>query len=130
MITMPNTTSTWRYLQERAAKGDVHITVTPLRNSDHLVGAGKVAIMPRDEREAKYDRPEVLVNFGADGRMLCIIGGRRLYTGELAEMADEALHYGEYWDDNAPPHPPTDWQAVWHQLVDIARRRRLGRKTY
>lgn len=128
-MVMLNSHSTWKSLQELAAKRDVTITTQYGTNEEHIVGAGMVAIMPADARDAKDDRPLAMAHLTRDGRSNVVINDGKMRTGDLAEKIQEDLHYGNVYTDDQPEHL-TDWQAVYQGLLERAKHRMNGRKHF
>lgn len=128
-MTMLNSHSTYKYLQERAAKGDVTITTQLGTNEEHIVGAGKVAVMPMDSREAKDDRPLLMAYLDRDGRSNVVINDGRMRTRDLADKIDEELHYGQVYTDDQPEEP-IDYREVMQLLVEHRKSRAFGRKHF
>lgn len=97
------------------------------RNSDDPV-RGRVMVMPRDERDAKYEKPLMYADFQPGRAPLLVIGGGAEHWQDLKEMADEARHYGD--DRPEIPKIPVSYEDLWKAMLERIADARAGRKTY
>lgn len=116
---------------EQAAKSGIR-SLTPDgalgRRVDDPLGPGQTAIWSRDEREIRGGRPLMLRDERPGRTALLIPNTANLRAEALAERADEHFHYGQ---DRLPiPAPLPDYNALLHDLADIALRHHRGRHTY
>jgi hypothetical protein len=86
---------------------------------------GQVALLPRDEREAKSGK--ALAYFDMDGDVpIGVVGAGEIAWQELKEIVDEAKHYGTL----TPQLPERrDIRAVWLDEKERAWRAKRGMKT-
>ncbi len=127
-LLLPVSHGTLAYLARRAADRDVQVTVAERVVHRSRPAFGKVAIMPRDAREAKYGKPLVVADIPADPDATPIVnvGWGTKHLEELVEEIDEVRHYGK---DAFVPEP-TDWQAVYGEMQQIRKARRAGRHVF
>ncbi len=130
-LILPQTRSTYRYLAEQAAKQGVAIQGSDEANVQAAAGVahgGDVAVMPRDEREAKYGKPLVYLSAPANQIPVLILNGGAYPIEALKEMADEQRHYGGNRLDRPAPKP--DIQKDWGNYVERNLHRQRGRKQF
>lgn len=120
--------NTFKYLQEKAAKEGVWVTNArgALDDRDGPT-LGTVAVMPRDEREAKYGKPLMLADLHPHKSPLLIVGGAASHWQALKEKADEMRHYREDYQDDQTVLP---WQEIWNRLIELKRHRARGRRMF
>lgn len=87
----------------------------------------QVAIMPRDERRAKYGKPVAFLDMGAPGQTpMMIMGGETMHLMDLKDIADSRRSYQQ----DELVEQPTDWNAVLHELRERKKARRVGRHVF
>lgn len=86
---------------------------------------GQVAIMPKDERVAKYNKPYGLVDQRPGEDALIIFSNLSEHWEQLKERADEARHYG--WTKRERTSDPPDVQQLWTDYVLKQEDKRHGR---
>lgn len=94
---------------------------------------GKVVAMPRDERDARYQKPLFYADMGdvRNGETpLLIMGMGARHVEELKDMADEARHYGEDVPQRPPEDRPPNLTDFYHEAVEWRRKQQRGAKTY
>lgn len=128
-LALPATHRTLDYLRKQAEQEGVQMTVAarsmrPMQQP----GFGRFAVMPRDEREAKYGKPLLYFDMPREPAQtpLCVVGWGAMHLEELKDKADEMRHYGE----DVEPEEPTDWNLVLRERRERQKARRAGRKTF
>lgn len=121
-----------RKLYERMQHDDVHLTTGAdfeNRRVDDPV-QGQAMVMPRDEREAKYERPLMFADFQPGKSPLLVMGMAASHWQELKEIADETRHYGKDVPQIDRQFAKKSPEEYWHDIVDMRKRYAAGRKTY
>lgn len=128
-LALPATHRMLDYLRKQAEQDGVQMTVAvqSARPMDRPA-FGQFAVMPRDERQAKYGKPLLYFDMpqGPTETPLCVVGWGTMHLGELKEKADEMRHYGE----DAIEEEPTDWNLVLRERAERRKARRAGRKVF
>lgn len=90
---------------------------------------GQTAVMPRDEREAKYDKPLLYVDHQPGKVIQIAVGAGSEYWQDLKDRVDEQRHYGQDRVERRPL-PRHFYELVWHEICERRRRANRGAKTY
>lgn len=89
---------------------------------------GTVAVMPRDERQAKDGNPLMLVDVQPGKTPVAVIGMGAVPWQDLKDQIDEHRHYG--YDRPNIPKLPVSYEDIWGTLVEKRDRAAKGIKTY
>jgi len=116
----------WDLLYERMAVAATTAAGVRGRDADDPV-QGRVAVLPRDEREASKGKALLYADFTPGKQPVIAVGGGVEYTQDLVELVDEARHYGT---DAPPPRERPDINAAWQDRISQDDRNRRGIKTY
>ena len=119
----------WRRAQARGLETTT-VEGVGYRRVDDTVKT-KVAVMPRDERDAKYGKPLVYADMTPGRQPILYAGGGTKHVEEMEEKVAEMRHYGV--DQEEQPDRP-DMQAVWSNMVEYLHGKQKdlakGRKYY
>lgn len=90
---------------------------------------GTVAVLHRDEREAKYGRPLVMADIKPGQTPIMVVGGGAMHWQEMQETLAEKRHYR---DDviERPPEDRPNMQELWVEYVKARLDAQVGRKRY
>jgi hypothetical protein len=118
-----------RRLADRLAEQGVDLRTRAQVHHGGGAPGGRRAILPTDEREAKYGRPDAVVDH-RNGQTLVVMGGGQYHAEQLVEWADEARHYGLDRNERERFASRPDFNAINADRVDRAQRAASGRRTY
>lgn len=91
---------------------------------------GRVVAMPRDEREAKYDKPLFVAEVRPGGMTRVVMGMGAEHTGALVERLAEEDHYQGQTFQRPEGFERPDYNALWKDAQDMKKRAAQGKKTY
>lgn len=89
---------------------------------------GTIAVMPRDERQAKDGKPLMLVDVQPGRAPVAVIGMGAVPWQDLKEMVDEHRWYGH--DKPDIPKMPVSYEDMWKTMLEKRDRAAKGMKTY
>jgi hypothetical protein len=132
-LVLPPSVGHRRAYEEGAKLGMRSLTTAEAlnRRTDNPVAGkqpGQRLVWARDERRLRDGAPEMLVDTRPGRRPLLIPNLLRESPRTLQERADEHFAYGR--DESEIPAPMPDYQAIIHDLFDIAARNYRGRHVY
>lgn len=89
---------------------------------------GTVAVMPRDERQAKDGNPLMLVDVQPGKTPVAVIGMGAVPWQDLKDMVDEHRWYG--FDKPNIPKLPVSYEEMWQTMLEKRDRAAKGKHTY
>jgi hypothetical protein len=98
-----------RGVQSTTREGILHRRVDqPLRD--------QVALWPRDERDARAQKPLLLIDRRPGKAPLFVVGGGGKYLDELKDLADETRHYG--YEQVERPTPAPNFNRIMAEVLE------------